>query len=255
MAKYKRYDYSQSMLIPVLFEEQLISGSLEFAIHTLVQTRMDMSIFDDNYHNDQTGRRAYDPKEKIEQKVKQLLQEQITADQDDDTDLPDASSLEKQIAKLQKQAERIETWLKENDAKIGANSRQRQSNVTDNESAKMMTSHGIVQGYNAEALVDKEHQVIMHVEAFGNGQDNQHLAPMVDGAKENMKKIGEAEDYFGDKIFTADTNYHNQGTLEKCQDEKLDTYIPDRKFRTRDRRFASQSRYQPKKGNKLKRFG
>ena len=53
MAKYKRYDYSQSMLIPVFFEEQLMPGTLEFAIHTLVETRMDMSIFDDNWSQQQ----------------------------------------------------------------------------------------------------------------------------------------------------------------------------------------------------------
>jgi len=158
---------------------------------------------------------------------------------------------QKQIEKLQKQAERIEKWLEENDAKIGATGRELQSNVTDNESAKMMTSHGTIQGYNAQALVDKEHQVIVHAEAFGSGQDNQHLAPMVDGAKENLKKIGQSEDYFRDKIFTADTNYHNQSALEKCEEEKLDAYIPDRKFRTRDERFATQSRYQAKKGEKF----
>ena len=354
MAKYKHYDYSQSMLIPVFFEEQLMPGTLEFAIHTLVETRMDMSIFDDNYQNEETGRRAYDPKillkvvlfsysrglissrkieracrenvtfmvlsgnqrpdhstiaafvssmkaeilplfrdillvceqenllggtffaldgvklpgnaskrwsgtlsdiskkkEKIEQKLTQVLEEQITADQGHSADLPDASKREKQIEILQKQAERIEKWLAENDPKIGANGRELQSNVTDNQSAKMMTSHGTIQGYNAQALVDKEHQVIMHAEAFGRGQDNENLAPMVDGAKENMKRIGESEDYFEDKILTADTNYHNQSTLEKCHDEKLDAYIPDRKFRTRDKRFATQSRYQPKKSNRF----
>jgi transposase len=350
MAKYKRYDYSQSMLIPVFFEEQLMPGTLEFAIHTLVETihtlvetRMDMSIFDDNYANDETGRRAYDPKillkvvlfaysrglissrkieracrenvtfmalsgnqrpdhstiaafvscmkaeilplfrdillvceqenllggtffaldglklpgnaskrwsgtlsdiskkkDKIEQKVKRLLEEQITADQGHTTDLPDASKRDKQIEKLQKQAERIDKWLEKNDAKIGANRRELQSNVTDNQSAKMMTSHGTIQGYNAQALVDKEHQVIMHAEAFGRGQDNENLAPMVDGAKENMKRIGQSEDYFEDKIFTADTNYHNQSTLEKCQED-----------RSRDPRFADQPRYQPKKGKKF----
>jgi len=48
--------------IPVYLEEQLIPGTLEFAIHTLVETRMDISIFDDNYQNDETGRHAYDPK-------------------------------------------------------------------------------------------------------------------------------------------------------------------------------------------------
>jgi transposase len=354
MAKYKRYEYCQSILIPVCFEEQLMPGSLEFAIHTLVETRMDMSVFDDNYHNDETGRRAYDPKmllkvvlfaycrglvssrrieragcenvtfmalsgnqrpdhstiaafvscmkeeivplfrdillvceqenllggtffawdglklpgnaskrwsgtlsdiskkkEKIEQKVKHLLEEQISADKEDRDSLLDPLSREKQIEKLQKQAERIERWLEENDAKIGANGRELQSNVTDNESAKMMTSHGTIQGYNGQALVDKKHQVIMHAEAFGSGQDNQHLAPMVDGAKGNLKKIGQSEDYFEGAIFTADTNYHNQSTLEKCQEEKLDAYIPDLKFRTRDKRFATQSRYQPKKGKKF----
>jgi hypothetical protein len=55
-------DYSPSMLIPVFFEEQLMPGTLEFAIHTLVETQMDMSILDDYYAYDQTGRRAYDPK-------------------------------------------------------------------------------------------------------------------------------------------------------------------------------------------------
>jgi hypothetical protein len=62
MAKYKRYDYSQSVLIPVSLGEQLVPGTLEFAIHTLVERRMDMSVFDDNYQNDETGRSAYDPK-------------------------------------------------------------------------------------------------------------------------------------------------------------------------------------------------
>jgi transposase len=62
MAKYKRYDYSQSVLLPVSFGEQLVPGTLEFAIHTLVDRRMDMSVFDDNYQNDDVGRSAYDPK-------------------------------------------------------------------------------------------------------------------------------------------------------------------------------------------------
>jgi transposase len=62
MAKYKRYDYSQRVLIPVSLEEQLMSGTLEFAIHTLVESRMDLSIFANRYNNDETGRWAYDPK-------------------------------------------------------------------------------------------------------------------------------------------------------------------------------------------------
>jgi transposase len=39
-----------------------MSGTLEFAIHTLVETRIDTSIFEARYSNDETGRLAYDPK-------------------------------------------------------------------------------------------------------------------------------------------------------------------------------------------------
>ncbi|HXX34458.1 MAG TPA: transposase, partial [Thermodesulfobacteriota bacterium] len=62
MAKYKSYNYSQNVLIPVSLEDQLMPGTLEFAIHTLVETRINISIFDRRYGNDETGRLAYDPK-------------------------------------------------------------------------------------------------------------------------------------------------------------------------------------------------
>jgi transposase len=62
MARYKDYDYSQRVLVPVCLEEQLMPGTLEFAIHTLVETRMDTSIFDHRYNHDDMGRLAYDPK-------------------------------------------------------------------------------------------------------------------------------------------------------------------------------------------------
>ena len=62
MAKYKSYNYSQNVLIPVSLEDQWIPGTLEFAIHTLAETRMNTSIFDCRYGNDETGRLAYDPK-------------------------------------------------------------------------------------------------------------------------------------------------------------------------------------------------
>jgi len=38
MAKSQSYDYSQGVLIPVSLEEQLMPGTLEFAIHILVET-------------------------------------------------------------------------------------------------------------------------------------------------------------------------------------------------------------------------
>ena len=63
MAKFKAYDYSQRVLLPVSLEDQLMPGTLEFAIHTLVETRLDTSRFEtQRYRNDETGRMAYNPK-------------------------------------------------------------------------------------------------------------------------------------------------------------------------------------------------
>lgn len=62
MARYKPYDYNQMVLMPISLEGQLMPGTLEYAIHHIVEERLDLSIFDDRYSNDETGRTAIDPK-------------------------------------------------------------------------------------------------------------------------------------------------------------------------------------------------
>ena len=182
-------------------------------------------------------------KEKIESKINKLLQEQIQVDKQDSSGkavLTSCSDIDKQVEKLHRQAGRIEAFLKENEPRIGTTGEVK-SNITDNESAKMVTSHGTIQGYNGQALVDSKHQIILHGEAFGSGQDHKHLPPVVDGAKENLKTLGHSEDYFKGKVLSADTGYHSQTNLCKCEEEGLDAFIPDREFRKRDPRFE---RYQ-----------
>lgn len=39
----------------------------------------------------------------------------------------------------------------------------------------MKTSHGVIQGYDGVATVDTKHQVIVHAEAFGQGQEHDLL--------------------------------------------------------------------------------
>jgi transposase len=62
MAKYKSYNYSQTVMLPVSLKDQLADGTLEFAIHTLVEEIMDMTRFDGKFKNDETGCKAYNPK-------------------------------------------------------------------------------------------------------------------------------------------------------------------------------------------------
>jgi hypothetical protein len=108
----------------------------------------------------------------------------------------------------------------------------------------MPSSHGVVQGYNAQALVDSKHQVILAAEAFAS-QDHENLKPMLQGAKKNAVAIGKDDTYFQGKQLTADPNYHSLHSLQVCQEEKIDAYIPDIQYRTRDPRFAQQRRFHP----------
>jgi hypothetical protein len=62
MAKHQHYDYSQSVIAPIFLEDQLVPGTLEYAIHYIVEERLNMSIFDARYQNDNTGRKSIDPK-------------------------------------------------------------------------------------------------------------------------------------------------------------------------------------------------
>ena len=62
MAKYKSYNYSQTVMLPVSLKDQLAPGTLEFAINMLVEERMDMTRFDGKFKNDETGCKAYNPK-------------------------------------------------------------------------------------------------------------------------------------------------------------------------------------------------
>ena len=107
----------------------------------------------------------------------------------------------------------------------------------------MPTSHGVIQGYNAQALVDDKHQIIVNAETMGNGQDHDNLKPMLEGAKKNMQAIGKKEDYFTGKQLSADCNYHNKDNMAICDTEKIDAYIPDPQFRKRDVRFSERDRF------------
>ena len=61
-AKYQSYDDAQMVMIPVALANQLMPGTLEFAIHELVHRRLDTPIFDRVYRHDETGCPASDPK-------------------------------------------------------------------------------------------------------------------------------------------------------------------------------------------------
>ena len=58
-----------------------------------------------------------------------------------------------------------------------------------------------------------------------------------------MKAIGKDDDYFRGKKLSADANYHSNINLQKCEEENIDSYIPDTCFRKRDERYKNQDRF------------
>lgn len=147
------------------------------------------------------------------------------------------------IQRLRDKVRKLKRWLGDNDDKPGKAGRIKQSNVTDNESAKMATSHGVVQGYNGQAAVDSKHQVVVHAEVFGEGQEHDLLRPMVEGVRTEFQEVGEGEDVFEETTLVADAGYHTEKNMEMLFEENIDAYVADNKFRRRDPRFAEQKRY------------
>jgi transposase len=182
-------------------------------------------------------------RDKLQEKLQRVMEDHALADKHPQVE---SERQKKRERRFQLQVERLNEFLKDREPKRGSNGKEIQSNVIDNESVKMPSSHGVVQGYNAQALVDSKHQVILAAEAFAS-QDHENLKPMLEGAKKNVAAIGKDETYFQGRQLTADPNYHSLNSLKVCQDEKIDAYIPDIQYRTRDPRFAEQERFKDKK--------
>lgn len=62
MTRYKPFDYKQTVMLPLSLENQLLPGTFEFALHYLIESRVDLSKFEAKLKNDDTGRVAYHPK-------------------------------------------------------------------------------------------------------------------------------------------------------------------------------------------------
>ena len=61
MARYKHYDYGQTKLLAVSFERQILPGSFEYTLSKVIDEHIDLSVFEAQYRNDETGAPAYDP--------------------------------------------------------------------------------------------------------------------------------------------------------------------------------------------------
>lgn len=183
---------------------------------------------------------------KIDCAVNYIIEQHQTNDQKSLTsDLIERG--EKQKKKLDASRQKIKQFLKNNEERTGISGKPIKSNITDNDSAKMKTSHGVIQGYNGVAAVDNKHQIIIAAEAYGQGPEHDLLDPMIEQAHANLKT---KKKNIKDTRITADSGYHNTNTLTALKDKNIDGYIADPGFRSRDPRFKDYKQHKPK--NRLK---
>lgn len=150
---------------------------------------------------------------------------------------------EEAIERLRAHKRKLDEWLAENEDKRGARGNVRQSNIIDNDSAKMPCAHGVVQGYNGVAAVDSKHQIIVHAEAFGVGNETGLLEPMLEGTRENLNAFGEKGDPLRGKVLVADSGYHSEANARLVLEQGIEAYLPDKLFRKRDPAFADAGRH------------
>ena len=141
----------------------------------------------------------------------------------------------RRIERLEHDAAQIRQWLATHpDDRRGSKGAMLKSNRTDNESAKMATSKGVIQGYTGVAAVDGAHQIIVEAQAHGTGSEQALLIPVVTAIKDLLTPAS---------VITADAGYHSDANCAHLAALPVAALIADTEMRRRDERFATQERH------------
>ena len=180
-------------------------------------------------------------KEKFEHSIRYLLRKHRKNDENP-VDEEQISKENKAIRNMRKRVKYIKEFLNTNtEDKKGKRNRIKQSNITDNDSAKMPSSHGVIQGYTAIAAVDEQKQCIVHAKAHGDAHEADLLKPTLNGMYHNCKQNN--TDVTKEATILADTAYHNESNAEFIIENNIDAIIPDNNFRKRDPSFRNADRF------------
>jgi transposase len=93
-------------------------------------------------------------------------------------------------------------------------------NFTDPESRKMKGREGFVQGYNCQAAVDTEHQIIVAQYVTNKGNDFQELKPLLDAIKGETKRQA--------REISADAGYNSEDNLRELKRRRVRGYVANR---------------------------
>jgi transposase len=138
------------------------------------------------------------------------------------------------LERLRTEAARIRAFLAAHPERRSDKGALRKSNLTDNDSAKMATAKGVLQGYTAVAAVEAKAQIIVAAQAHGSGSEQSVLLPMV-AATAGLRT--------DQTLVTADAGYHSEHNLAQLHAQGVPALIADTLMRRRDERLRDQGKY------------
>ena len=108
-----------------------------------------------------------------------------------------------------------------------------QRNFTDPESRIQKGHDGFVQGYNCQAVVDDQHQIIVAQAVTNQPPDVEHLIPLVDQVRANLGRKP--------KQVLADSGYYSEANVAWLEGRGIDPYIATERSRD-EKRIAARGR-------------
>jgi transposase len=158
--------------------------------------------------------------ERLDKAARKLIERHRRCDDEDEGGGVTGPTPQQRIEALHREAQATRDFLARSAPRRNAKGQELKSNVTDNDSAKMATSKGVIQGYAAQAAVDEAHQVIVAEQA----------APLA----------------APHTLHTADAGYHSDANMSELRRRGIAALIADGQMRKRDERLAGQAHHRVK---------
>lgn len=114
---------------------------------------------------------------------------------------------------------------------IGVPNDKAQKNFTDPESKIMKSADkSFIQGYNAQAAVDSEYQVIVATMVTNKAADSPHTEPVVKNIEETLGRLPDE--------MSLDAGYYSESNVKYLESKKIDVYVPPTRLKHREYRDA-----------------
>jgi transposase len=192
-----------------------------------------------------TYRRMKKTEQELEQEIEQMFRQAEREDAEEDAEFGvdrRGDELPSWVSDKQKRKEKIRQAMAELEAEARAEAERKKAedeqkparnrarhpipdtpaedskrNLTDADSRLLRTSHGYIQGYNAQVGVDADSQVIVAEMLTNEQADLEHLIPLIEQAEANVE----------DAVVevSADSGYYSEHNLEQLQANAIRGYV------------------------------